>query len=208
MKKKKSENSKQKILSAATKLFAQHGFDGVSVRDICEEANVNVCMVSYYFGGKKELYQGIIDNLIECQCNYLKTFVDFTKPVKSMSKKEQLDLLFLMLDKFVDFFYKNISSDLIVILLKEQQNKYFVLQSPAIKYFRQLIAAVFDKDESDREIILKTLFITSQVNSPRILPAFSLRLLGQGEFILEDIKIIKDNVMFYVKALIKEAGID
>jgi len=125
-----------------------------------------------------------------------------------MSKKEQLDLLFLILDKFVDFFYKNISSDLIVILLKEQQNKYFVLQSPAIKYFRQLIAAVFDKDESDREIILKTLFITSQVNSPRILPAFSLRLLGQDDFIQEDIKIIKDNVMFYVKALIKEAGID
>ncbi|HIU85882.1 TPA: TetR/AcrR family transcriptional regulator [Candidatus Spyradomonas excrementavium] len=60
MQKSKSENSKEKILAAATKLFAQKGFDGVSIREICKEAEVNICMISYYWGGKKELYQGII----------------------------------------------------------------------------------------------------------------------------------------------------
>ena len=64
MKKIKDENSKDKILKSAAKLFAQKGFDGVSIREICKDADVNICMVSYYFGGKQELYQGIIDDLI------------------------------------------------------------------------------------------------------------------------------------------------
>ena len=44
----------------------------------------------------------------------------------------------------------------------------------------------------------------SQVNSPRILPAFSLRQLGQEDFYQEDIKIIKENVKLYINAVIKE----
>ena len=42
------ENSKEKILKAAIKLFAEKGFDGTSIREICKEAEVNICMISYY----------------------------------------------------------------------------------------------------------------------------------------------------------------
>lgn len=201
-------NSKEKILNAATKLFAHKGFNGVSIREICKEADVNICMISYYFGGKQELYNAIIDNLIERQTEYISSFLNLDKHPSELSKKEQIDLLMLVLDKFCDFFYsKNISKDIIILLLREQQSERFVIQSAVINYFRKLVAAVFDKDENDKEIIFKTLFIISQVNSSRILPAFSLKLLGQDEFIQEDIKIIKDNVKFYVKSLLKEANI-
>lgn len=208
MKKSNDENSKKRILEVATRLFARRGFDGVSVREICKEAKINVCMISYYFGGKKELYQGIIDDLITRQCEYSTGFIDYSEDPLTLSKSEQIDKLMLILEKFVDFFYSNISKDLIIIMLKEQQNEYFVLQSPAVNYLRKLIACVFNKDMNDRWVIFKTLFIVSQVNSPRILPAFSLRLLGQDDFIQEDIKIIKDNVKMYVNALLKEAKID
>lgn len=209
MEKISDKNSKEKILSTATKLFAKKGFNGVSIREICKEAGVNICMISYYFGGKKELYSGIIDNLIERQTEYASMFLDLNKSPSELSKKEQVDLLMMLLDKFSDFFYsKNISKDLITLLLREQQNESFVVKSPMINYFRKLVATIFDKGENDREIIFKTLFIISQVNSPRILRAFSLRPLGQDEFIQEDIKIIKNNVKFYVKSLLKEANID
>ena len=64
MKKVKDENSKVRILEAATTLFAKKGFDGASIREICKAANVNLCMISYYWGGKRELYEGIIENLL------------------------------------------------------------------------------------------------------------------------------------------------
>lgn len=206
--KSKSENSKEKILAAATKLFAQKGFDGVSIREICKEADVNICMISYYWGGKKELYQGIIEDLLERQTAYTKTFLNYDQSPSQMSTKEKIELLFLITDKFIDYFYSNISSDLIILLLKEQQKPRFFATSPAFSYLRELVASLLNKKPDDREIIFKTLFIIAQINSPRILAGFSLRLLAQEEFNQEDIKIIKENVKFYINALIKEARID
>lgn len=204
---KQDDNSKQRILKSAVKLFADKGFEGTSIREICTLADANLCMISYYWGGKQELYRGIIDDLVETQTQYAKNFIDLEKDPDEFSKKEQIDLLMLIIDKFVDFFYTKISKELLIILLKEQQNEHFVLTSPAIKYLRRLLAVIFEKDEDDREIIFKTLFIATQVNSARIMPAFSLRLLGQDNFIKEDIKIIKENVKLYINALLKEADI-
>ena len=202
----KDENSKARILEAATQLFAQKGFDGTSIREICKKANVNLCMISYYWGGKQELYNGIIDNLIEKQIEYSANFLDLNRNPKSMSVDECADLLMSISEKFVDFFYTNISSDLIVILLKEQQKPDFIVKSPVLDYMRAVIARVLNKEADDRLVIFKTLFMLSQVNSPRILPAFSLRLLGQNDFCEEDIKIIKENVKLYIKSVIKEGA--
>lgn len=48
-------DTKEVILDAAERLFAERGFDGVSVRDITALAGVNVAAVSYYFGSKSGL---------------------------------------------------------------------------------------------------------------------------------------------------------
>ncbi len=203
MEKVKDENSKTRILEAATALFAQKGFDGTSIREICKKANVNLCMISYYWGGKQELYQGIIENLIEKQIEYSKSFLDLNKNPKDMSVDECINLLITITDKFVDFFYTNISTDLIVLLLKEQQKPDFLAQSPVLDYMKAVVARILNKDVNDRLVIFKTLFMLSQVNSPRILPAFSLRQLGQKEFTKEDIKIIKENVKLYINSVLK-----
>lgn len=203
------ENSKEKILKAAIKLFAEKGFDGTSIREICKEAEVNICMISYYWGGKKELYQGIIEDLVEKQTVFAKSFIDLNKSPLEYPQEKRLEMLFTILDKIVDFFYStsNITSDLVVLMIKEQQKSDFKMNVPVFLYFRKLVAAIFEKDENDREIIYRTVFILSQINSPKILSAMSLRPLGQNEFNQEDIKIIKENVKFYVQALLKEAKI-
>ncbi len=50
---------RERIFLAAERLFAERGFDGVSVRDIVQAANVNLAAVSYYFGAKSELLLAI-----------------------------------------------------------------------------------------------------------------------------------------------------
>lgn len=203
----KDENSKQKILNAATKLFAHKGFDAVSVREICKEANVNLCLISYYFGGKQELYNAIIDDLIEKQTRYANTFLDFSVNPRTLKKQEQIELLYTVLDKFIDFFYSKITNDLILLLLKEQQSPDCRMKTPAFEYLKKLIGAVFNLEENSRELVYQTLFIISQLNSPRIFPAFSLRQLGQDTFNEQDIKIIRDNIKFYINLTLKEKGI-
>lgn len=202
-----NENSKQRILNSAIKLFARKSYEAVGIREICKEANVNLCMISYYFGGKRELYSSIIKDLIERQTEYAKTFMNINVAPENMTKKEQIDLLYVILDKFIDFFYSKISSDLILLLLKEQQNPECEIKSPAFDYLRELIACVFNLKKNGKEAIYQTLFIISQINTPRILPAFSLRLIGQDTFNQDDIKIIKNNINFYIGLMLKEKGI-
>ena len=55
-----TETSEQ-VLAAATTLFAERGYDGVSVRDICTAADVSANAVHYHFGSKQGLYQKIIE---------------------------------------------------------------------------------------------------------------------------------------------------
>lgn len=54
----------ERILKEATQLFAHHGFDGTSIRDITVAAEVNVGAVTYHFGSKEELYFTVLQSLI------------------------------------------------------------------------------------------------------------------------------------------------
>ena len=47
--------SKQRLLAAAGQLFADHGFDIVSVRDITKLAKANVAAINYHFGSREGL---------------------------------------------------------------------------------------------------------------------------------------------------------
>lgn len=59
-KKKMNYNAKQvQIIEEAEKLFAAEGFTAASVRDIAKNSNVNVAMISYYFGSKENLLTSI-----------------------------------------------------------------------------------------------------------------------------------------------------
>lgn len=54
-------NEKQlEILQVAEELFAEKGFDGTSIRDIAKKANINIAMISYYFGSKEKLLESLI----------------------------------------------------------------------------------------------------------------------------------------------------
>lgn len=208
IKKTKDETSKQKILDVATKLFAQKGFDGVGVREICKEAGANICMISYFWGGKKELYKGIINNLVEKQTEYANSFLDLNLDPTKLSKQEQIDLLHTVVDKTIEFLYGGlISDDLFRFLLQEQQNRKTDLNSPVFLFIRKLLASIFEKNLNDKTVIFNTIFIMSQINSPKVLYAFSLEYLHQETFNDEDKEIIKKNVNSYVDFLIKEAKI-
>jgi AcrR family transcriptional regulator len=55
------DKARELLLQAAIQLFAESGFDGVTVRDIAQKAGVNFSMISYHFGGKEGLYRACIE---------------------------------------------------------------------------------------------------------------------------------------------------
>ncbi|PTQ74346.1 TetR/AcrR family transcriptional regulator [Pseudomonas sp. GV071] len=56
-KQERSEQTKTQLMEIALKQFAIHGFAGVALRDIAEEAQLNHAMIRYYFGDKENLWR-------------------------------------------------------------------------------------------------------------------------------------------------------
>ncbi|NML70566.1 TetR/AcrR family transcriptional regulator [Chryseobacterium sp. RP-3-3] len=54
-------SKEENILFAAERLFAEKGFEGTSTREISKAANVNISMISYYFGSKEKLYEKLVE---------------------------------------------------------------------------------------------------------------------------------------------------
>ncbi len=53
------EDKKEKLISTATKLFEEKGFDGVKMRELSEKAGVNKGLVHYYFKNKDAIFMEV-----------------------------------------------------------------------------------------------------------------------------------------------------
>lgn len=55
------QDKREHLIEVAERLFGEHGFEGTSVRMIAKEADVNIAMISYYFGSKEKMMEAILD---------------------------------------------------------------------------------------------------------------------------------------------------
>ena len=55
----------EKILQAATQLFAENNYEAVSIKTIAAAAHVNSALISYHFGGKRQLYEAVLKAQID-----------------------------------------------------------------------------------------------------------------------------------------------
>ena len=56
--------TRDRLLDAARRLFAERGFEDVTVRELCREAGANLALVNYYFGDKLGLYLEVVNQAI------------------------------------------------------------------------------------------------------------------------------------------------
>lgn len=62
---KSQPTTRERLISTATTAFADHGYRGAAVRDICNLARVNPGAVSYHFGGKRQLYRAVVRSAVD-----------------------------------------------------------------------------------------------------------------------------------------------
>ena len=64
-----ADATRTKLLDAAGEVFAQSGFQGATVREICAKAGVNIALVNYHFGDKLELYTEVLRHSVGASGN-------------------------------------------------------------------------------------------------------------------------------------------
>jgi AcrR family transcriptional regulator len=56
--------TRERLIDASARLFAERGYSKVTVREICQRAHANVAAVNYHFGGKTGLYDEVVSAAI------------------------------------------------------------------------------------------------------------------------------------------------
>lgn len=105
-------NEKQiQIIETAEKLFADNGFTGTSVRDIAEDADINLAMISYYFGSKEKLLEALFTYRMEGTTLKLESMLEN----KELTPMEKVNM---MIDFFIEKFHSQTCFH--KILMREQ----------------------------------------------------------------------------------------
>ncbi|MBD3271367.1 MAG: TetR family transcriptional regulator [Elusimicrobia bacterium] len=74
-------STKQKILQAGKKLFAEKGLNGTSTREIAHEAGVNLAGLHYHFQSKQHLYDEVAKSI----------FLEFEHQIETIKNEQQWD---------------------------------------------------------------------------------------------------------------------
>lgn len=109
----KTTDTRERLLHAGIKIFAQKGYRQATVRQICKQAeSSNINSINYYFGSKEELYKEILD----------KIFSHYDKfDQQDWEKKSPQEQLRAMITNFCNMLYKDnaFTSDITSIFITE-----------------------------------------------------------------------------------------
>ena len=110
--KKKFTDKQMHILDVAEELIAQKGFEGTSVRDISTKAQINVAMISYYFGSKEKMMSYLYQYRVQ---RTKETFSEFSETIREgrpeMQMKEIVKFLIHQLFKY-NYFHGFVTQEL------------------------------------------------------------------------------------------------
>lgn len=129
----KNKDVKDQILQAAKLLFSKKGYDGTTVRQICDEADVSLALVSYHFGGKENVFFELFEPIRHLFMNMNYDVSDSLGALRSFCKQ------------FVIF--RNEEHELINILQQE-----LVMNSPRLEMLKDVF---FPSWEQLRLILLE-----------------------------------------------------
>lgn len=202
--KKKFTDKQIHILDIAEKLIAEKGFEGTSVRDISSAANINVAMISYYFGSKEKMMSYLYQYRVQ---RTRESFAEFAETIKEgkpeMQIRELLKFVVSQLFKF-NYFHGFVTQELrhTVYLKDDLMDFYNTFTTKIDEVIKKGVASgVFSNAPKPEDIL--TLIIGSTLFVIRNKNFYEIYVTGKEEnYLLEAEKKVKNNLLMAVFSLL------
>ncbi|MEU4080783.1 TetR family transcriptional regulator [Streptomyces venezuelae] len=92
----------QRLLAAATRLFAEQGYDRTSVQEIVEAAGVTKGALYHYFGSKEDLLQEVYSRVLRLQQERLDAYADSGAPIEERLRAAAADVVVTTIENLDD----------------------------------------------------------------------------------------------------------
>jgi len=110
-------NTKENILQAAIRVFAQKGYKGATVREIGQAAGAaNLSAVTYHFKGKENLYRAVLEFMFQDTQRHMPE--EKICP-ETLSPEEMLEIFILTYMKVIYVMDTRLDTDLAAVFSKE-----------------------------------------------------------------------------------------
>jgi TetR/AcrR family transcriptional regulator, regulator of cefoperazone and chloramphenicol sensitivity len=158
--------TRERLLKASARLFAERGFKKVTIRDICRAARANVAAVNYHFGDKLGLYREVLQTATEG----MRAVNELARQAGADRSPEE------QLRRYVAIFVQRVltpGNDTVYKLVNREMNDptpaldTLVEQGvrPRIDYLSGLIADIIGCAPSDQRVLRCVVSLQSQVFS-------------------------------------------
>jgi len=139
-----SQNTAGRIVIEATRLFAEKGYDGISIKEISEAAGVNIAAINYHFESKANLFRHIIEQFLSEL---------FVSSRKTLLPPQSPDDLKIRLEVFVRQTIEAIlrQPHIITIIQREMERSNAVFQKTILKHREALIEFL---DQAKKNMLL------------------------------------------------------
>ena len=131
-KKSKKKNTREKILKAARKVFAEHPYNAASIRMVGTKGKIDHPLISYYFPSKAELFETIVAEACE---DYYQANISWFEGLEKVSPPKRMALY---LDRLIEYSRKNPEPMRIIALNMVQKDKAAMI--PGIDMIEDLFA--------------------------------------------------------------------
>ena len=193
--------TKERLLVVAGELFADRGFDSVSLRMITDRANVNLASVNYHFGSKEELIGAVVDDIVrpvnERRLSLL-SLIDYTTqdPIRKIIHAF-IDPVFDLSDSGNDDnkYYKLISR--CIASRDERVSSIIIKQFPEVlaQFVRALTKALPSIDSNSAH--LKIMFMAGAL-AHSLFHYENLLLISEGRFDLNSTEVLKSELVSFL----------
>jgi AcrR family transcriptional regulator len=137
------------LIEAGQALFADRGFSGTAVREICDAAGTSSTMIHHYFGSKQGLYDAIIEQ-------FSSQAFDVPLRIIASSPKSREDFILRFEMFLTETFHALLSHAPVFQIMSRDQNEFLGLKSfhaGLAEFLNQSRKSGFIREELDIEMV-------------------------------------------------------
>jgi AcrR family transcriptional regulator len=211
-----SENTREKLLRAAMAVFAREGYAAATTRMIAAESGANLQAITYYFGGKGELYRAVVQHIADSMSAIVgpaASAIEARLEAGEVSRREARDMVRIALSNIARALLLKASDDWARIILREQMQpgpEFELLYSSGmgrmLAVLVRLTAIALERDAANSETRARALGLLGQVLIFRMARAAAFRTMGWEKLGPEEFALLEHAIEANTNAILGQSA--